>query len=497
MKFMKAKGIILVLAFLTAFACPAKASEGLRSLSPEELGQARNKTEIRASDKVYKNDKDDYYIIGEDGFARTIFSERQDARIKSLWTVEKRIEDLMDKKLIPEDYSIGENYDDGDLIQVRLYKDLEDGIENFYDSYGLSFFKNSGEIKLLARMDEFILKDGQVEAQLSKDEAQDLAKNWAKEEGQDLRVTGAKLAVASTESLTEVLLNEPNYIEGPYYLEYMVNFDDGSHLSIDARSSKAIIYGAVESIDPGKAKDVLELYGPTRFDTGVEVTKALFKEGVDRLYLVDSRDIEWSLKEYIKLEPGPVLLYDGEGLSKPALDEVIRLKPKEIHIIGPEEGREGLLKNLEAQGIDKITRHLAKDKKDRVLVGETAYPDMVSALNLTSKKLGIDLVKAGDNLDRLEGVKYVLGGGLAYKGEAKLIKGDNRCLTSEEAIGEKKPKSLVLVGTASPGDWLMAASLVNEDRGVLLVNEEGLSSGARELVDQAEEVITIGGRVKL
>lgn len=86
----------------------------------------------------------------------------------------------------------------------------------------------------------------------------------------------------------------------------------------------------------GGSVTVERVSGQTRFDTAVQVSKVFYPDGADTVYLVTVADFPDALAAggASSVAPGPVLYTNRDSVPAVTLDEVRRLAPERVVIVG-------------------------------------------------------------------------------------------------------------------------------------------------------------------
>lgn len=110
---------------------------------------------------------------------------------------------------------------------------------------------------------------------------------------------------------------------------------------------------------------VTTLAGATRFETSVRVSKESFPFGADTVVLATGRNWPDALggSALASAVEGPILLCETDYMPKPVRDEIIRLAPSEVILLGLEGALAADIEfELEAMGIEFITRLGGEDR---------------------------------------------------------------------------------------------------------------------------------------
>lgn len=94
-----------------------------------------------------------------------------------------------------------------------------------------------------------------------------------------------------------------------------------------------------EKLDSNYAKsnaNVSYLYGSDRYETSIQVSKASYPNGADTVVLVNSSNAIYGLiaTPFASLNKAPILLTSAKAIKPSVLDEIKRLKPKRVYMIG-------------------------------------------------------------------------------------------------------------------------------------------------------------------
>lgn len=221
----------------------------------------------------------------------------------------------------------------------------------------------------------------------------------------------------------------------------------------------------VQVLDAKDLDPMRRIFGSTRTQTALEISKDIGRAPVSRIILAPGNEFSSALLAASLTEVGddnsPILLA-GPDLNQDILNEIYRLRPKEVLIIGsPSQVTQGYEKALENNGypakrITGSNRYQTanliagiSDSKDYILVNGTIFADALT-ISAYSADEGIPILFTdGRTLDsqtrtRLEGANSVLivGGANSVSGEierslkaktdVRRISGDNRFATAIE-----------------------------------------------------------------
>lgn len=107
--------------------------------------------------------------------------------------------------------------------------------------------------------------------------------------------------------------------------------------------------------------------GQNRFETAVNISKAYFKPGVDTVYLANGASYIDALvmSSLTQLGHGPLLLTAGQDLGQETLDEIKRLEPKNILVIGGNDTiATGVVEKIESHTGTRPQRVAGTDRFD-------------------------------------------------------------------------------------------------------------------------------------
>jgi putative cell wall-binding protein len=95
-------------------------------------------------------------------------------------------------------------------------------------------------------------------------------------------------------------------------------------------------YGTYPPGSDATTVTVERVAGQTRFDTAVQVSKAFYPDGADTVYLVTVADFPDALAAggASSVAPGPVLYTNRDTVPNVTLDEIRRLAPDRVVIVG-------------------------------------------------------------------------------------------------------------------------------------------------------------------
>lgn len=401
------------------------------------------------------------------------------------------------------------------MLKVRLNKELNDGIDNFYNSIIICLDKDSKEIVHFIKHDEFIIEKDQILPEISHVQAEHIAKDYYKELGMESGIDSSKLSIISIELIPDTYLaNKPKLYDDYYYLGYEVKFKDGNIVNVDASTAKAISIDYIETVDTDQSYTRIE--GKDRVETSIAASKANYPDGSECLVLVDGyRDYDSLPAAYIAIEEErPILLVGKGGLDKNIKEEISRLDPDKIFLINDSSFLTNKdmdeLKNLADLEIldqesdldlayDLWESYNKKANKSLIVIGNSTA-DSLSALNYLAKG-GYDLVLSdGKSINQaysLSEDKLIVRGpntiSLDLDG-GKNVSGPNRYATSL-AIGKSisdNPQRLVLVSGAKYDDILASIAFAGDGPIILLVSDNP-GKETLDYISKAKEVIVIGG----
>ncbi|WP_186431527.1 cell wall-binding repeat-containing protein [Clostridium sp. BSD9I1] len=213
--------------------------------------------------------------------------------------------------------------------------------------------------------------------------------------------------------------------------------------------------------------DSERLSGKDRYLTAVEVSKIGWTNSADYAVIVNGEDYADALSAapFAKKNNAPILLTSSKGITNETLNELKRLKPKKVYVIGgigvaPNSILETIKKNVTADverigGQDryatstKIAEKLGTVNEAMLASGE-GYADALSAAPVAAVKgIPVLLTKAGElpkatsDYIKAQGIKktFVVGGAASISDKVKTvvpnairIGGKNRWETNSEII---------------------------------------------------------------
>lgn len=290
---------------------------------------------------------------------------------------------------------------------------------------------------------------------------------------------------------------------------------------------------------------VTRLEGANRYQTSVAISKADHKDPkeVKNVVIASGEDFADALSGAglaLQLEKAPILLTAKAGLSKEVKEEIKRLSPEKVYILGGtsavsetveseittielKEKDSKSIKRIEVKrlgGADRFATNkeindkiyeLAGDQKAKgadVYVNAYNYADAVSASNIlrAERKPSRIVLQKGTEIAKLENKNgYIVGGEKAVEitkmpEDVVRFGGKDRYETSAmvaKAFNAKSGKYVFATGEDFP-DALTAADVVfSQNATLVLTNRDMLNNFAKNLVASADEKMTaatiIGG----
>lgn len=279
-----------------------------------------------------------------------------------------------------------------------------------------------------------------------------------------------------------------------------------------------ITYGYSENLDEDiKPQTINRVSGKTRYETAANLSRK-FTEA-DNIILVSGEDfpdalvsssIAFSLK-------APILLTSKDNIPNETLEEINRLNPTNIYIVGGEgsihsESLKSLDKNLiRISGEDRFETsekvaekaiELGLSNDTLIVTGGLSYPDALSSSNLVKDK-NSPLVLVRNNLPEIAKDKNLIAvGGIKnmelenFNGE--IISGKDRYETSVrvlQSLNNDFSNLLIASGENYP-DALVASAIENP---LLLTKKNGYSLSSLDFIkeNKIKDFILVGGLTNL
>lgn len=279
--------------------------------------------------------------------------------------------------------------------------------------------------------------------------------------------------------------------------------------------------------------EVKRLAGPTRYETAVEVSKENFKEGADALIIVSGESYPDSLSAtgLIRQENAPMLLVHKDSIPDSVQNEIQRLNPSRVYVVG---GEEIISKEVENSLPGQVERIGGKDRYETsrkilerdhgvqenqpdqpipvrvaVVSGANSSDPITAASLLLDKVDGILLVDPTTKTsfdDKIQ-VEYIVGGEKSIpldsfeaggKSKAKRLAGSNRYETARAVLGEVVNESTRQLTIASGEDFpdalVASVNIIQNQAPLALVKRDSLDENLREyFISKADRLSVIGG----
>lgn len=118
----------------------------------------------------------------------------------------------------------------------------------------------------------------------------------------------------------------------------MAKFDQDGNVSqyVDDEEDEMSYETRLDSSYAKTNTNISYLYGSDRYETSVQVSKASYPNGADAVVLVNSSNAIYGLiaTPFASLNKAPILLTSAKSIKPSVLDEIIRLNPKKVYMIG-------------------------------------------------------------------------------------------------------------------------------------------------------------------
>ncbi|MBF1059178.1 MAG: cell wall-binding repeat-containing protein, partial [Peptostreptococcus sp.] len=118
----------------------------------------------------------------------------------------------------------------------------------------------------------------------------------------------------------------------------MAKFDQDGNVSqyVDDEEGEMSYETRLDSSYAKTNANISYLYGSDRYETSVQVSKASYPNGADAVVLVNSSNAIYGLiaTPFASLNKAPILLTSAKSIKPSVLDEIIRLNPKKVYMIG-------------------------------------------------------------------------------------------------------------------------------------------------------------------
>lgn len=264
-------------------------------------------------------------------------------------------------------------------------------------------------------------------------------------------------------------------------------------------------YGYTEDLESKpdvKPQSIERVYGKNRYETAANLSRKF--QISDNIILVSGENFPDALVSSsiaFRLE-APILLTSKDNIPKETMDEINRLNPTNVYIVGgegsiPEESLKSLDKNLiRISGKDRFETsekvaekaiELGLDNSTLILTGGLSYPDALSSSNLVKDK-NSPLVLVREKLPEIsEGKNLIAVGGIKNmeidEFNGTVISGVDRYETSVKVLQNLNndiSKLLIASGENYP-DALVASAIQNP---LLLTKKNGYSLSAMDFIKE-------------
>ncbi len=159
--------------------------------------------------------------------------------------------------------------------------------------------------------------------------------------GYDFNWMGTSLAAAHVSGIAALVKSENPFLTPQSLKEILVDTATPLSDSIYVNTpNMAYGYGLVDALAAvAIAKDLNHMervFGYSRYDTAVEISRTFYEPGVTTVYIANGVQFAdgLSMGPMTSDAKGPLLLAERNGISEKTLDEILRLKPTNIVIVG-------------------------------------------------------------------------------------------------------------------------------------------------------------------
>ncbi|MGG7162257.1 cell wall-binding repeat-containing protein [Clostridium ihumii] len=276
------------------------------------------------------------------------------------------------------------------------------------------------------------------------------------------------------------------------------------------------------------------IYGNDRIQTSIEISKKGWKEGADSVVIAAAYDFADALSAapLAKKYNAPIILNGKSELSTSTINEIKRLNPKNIFILGGEgviPGKvENQLKVLKVENVEriygenryetslKVAEKLGKVEKVFITNGET-YADALSVSSIAAEMECPILYTKKDELkcevrnyinnNDIKSTYFIGGQGVLSNSvvnevkNSKRIYGDNRYLTNSEVLknfkDELKFDNVYFVTGNNFADALAVAPLSSKEKSPVILTNKNVGKEIENLINEnitgETKLIAIGG----
>ena len=158
-------------------------------------------------------------------------------------------------------------------------------------------------------------------------------------------------------------------------------------LNIPSDKGDDIVYVGSEDIEKNKINHI-QIIGDNRYDTAAKISKTAFKDGSDAVVLINGKNSSDGLSAgpFATLIDASMLLVNRDSIPKETSDEINRLKPKKVYLIGGtssigNEVLEALNKNFNIS-YENIVRIGGKDREETSLLIANKIKELTDIKNI-------------------------------------------------------------------------------------------------------------------
>lgn len=272
--------------------------------------------------------------------------------------------------------------------------------------------------------------------------------------------------------------------------------------------------GSVNAEEP----DVNRINGSNRYETALSLSKKLYKNSKN-IILASGENFADALAggQLSSAMDAPILLVQKNSVSKNTINEIKRLNPEKIYILGGNGAvSDNVLDTIRKNTNTKIERISGANRfetalkiaelsrkngktKDTVIANGYSFPDALSGSGIVANSKKSMVLTDGKNLPEIEmGEKTILGGKNTVSEEIKgtRISGKNRYETSLKIAKSlyPNPDNVILVSGENYPDALSAVSLSKKEKApVVLVKKDEISKETKEYIEKAKKITVVGG----
>lgn len=274
---------------------------------------------------------------------------------------------------------------------------------------------------------------------------------------------------------------------------------------------------------------VERIYGENRFETATKISQRLYSK--PKAIIVASGEVfpDALVGSALTIqEKWPLLLTNAKSLTESTKDELKRLDPEKVYILGgsstisldverelskvyPTERIYGKDRYKTAEKIGDLRYKLldseiSKDNITNFIVSGKDYPDALSSGPLVSRTKDENTFNRLNLASNSDGFKnpIIIGGKSSVEGNARRIKGNDRYLTSLEVAKEYKKAfgNLDTVILASGEDYPDALSASSAsavlDAPILLTKKDSIDKNLLSFIkENVKKIIVVGGNTSV